>query len=307
VEDPATGALDLLFDVGADDISIDPDLSAPRTLQYSAGFEHQLRNDISVGVQYVYKDTSNLVGWEILDGVYQTVPFTDPRTGNQLTLLSQIEQPVLRKGNDPGNFPGAEDLDYEQSYHGVVFSFNKRFSKNWGLMASYTLSKSEGLIPRMLEQTQFNPFYGNKRGSDPNNFINAYGRLQGDRPHMFRTQAVFRLPFDIDLAAAVNLETGKATTRQTTIGGLGQGTSRVILDRGGVNRFPNTRNVDLTVGKRVVVGSATLKFDAWIYNLLNSDTAWEYASLILRNPGEDFVATRWFQPRRLMVRLGLDF
>ena len=60
---------------------------------------------------------------------------------------------------------------------------------------SYTLSKSEGLIPRPWFQHQNNPFYGNRNGQDPNAYLNAYQTLQGDRPHMFRLQGVLFLPW----------------------------------------------------------------------------------------------------------------
>jgi hypothetical protein len=309
----------VVFDeISAADTSFSDNLKAPRSLQYSAGFEQQFGTDIAVGVQYVYKDTSDLVGWEILDGVWAPVPFTDPFTGNTYTLLNQVERGIIQKGNDPGNFPGAENLDYEQKYHGVVLSFNKRFSDRWGLMASYTWSKSEGLLPRMLTQTQFNPFYGDKNGSDPNNFLNAYGRLQGDRPHMFRTQAVFRLPGDIQIGAALNLETGKAHTRQirtSADGQLEQGSKTVIMAPGGsfdegvgrTLRFPNVNILDLSVGWHKPVGAVILKFDGTIYNVFNSDTGRRYASLRLQEPGEDFIADRWWQPQRLMIRVGFDF
>ena len=77
-------------------------------LQYAIGFEQQLSDDVSIGTQYVYKTTKDLVGWEILGGVYEPFPFTDPFTGTQYTLLNAVEPYTFRKGNDPGDFPGSE-------------------------------------------------------------------------------------------------------------------------------------------------------------------------------------------------------
>jgi outer membrane receptor protein involved in Fe transport len=304
----APGESDFVFshDFATGEVAFDPDLAAPRTLQYSAGFEQQFGRDMSFEIQYVHKDTQDLVGWEILDGVYENVPYTDSR-GNSYNLLSFVVDPIRRKGNDPGNFPGAGD--YEQKYDGVVFAFTKRFRDFWGFNASYTYSKSEGLIPRMQAQTQFNPFYGSREGADPNNHLNAYGRLQGDRPHLFRTQGVFILPGDINLAANLNLETGKATTRQTRVGGLDQGTVTIILEPGGVNRFPNVYNLDVTIGKRFRFGegNAALRIDGIFYNLLNSDTPITYATLRLQNINDSFTEDSWFDPRRLMLRVGFEF
>ncbi len=305
VRPPGGTDFEFAYDIATEEIGFDPDLSAPRTLQYSAGFEQQFGSDMSIEVQYVHKDTKDLVGWEILDGVYETVPYTD-YFGNTYDLLSFVEDPIIRKGNDPGNFPGAGD--YEQVYDGVVLSFTKRFRDFWGLNASYTWSKSEGLIPRMQSEAQFNPFYGSSEGADPNNHFNAYGRLQGDRPHMFRTQSVFIFPGDINFSASLNLEQGRAITRQRRVGGLSQGTQTLILQPGGENRFPNVYSLDLTVGKRFRFGdNAAFRIDGTIYNAFNDDSATSFATLRLQTLEEQFVPDEWFNPRRLMVRLGFEF
>ncbi len=308
-QNPVTGEIDqLLFEITPQDIDFNRGLKAPRTLQYFAGWEQQLSNDVSFSLEYVHKDTDNLVGWEILGGAWEQVPFTDPFTGREFTLLSQLEQPTLRKGNDPGDFPGSENLDYFQDYDGVVFSVRKRFTNRWGLQASYTWSRSVGLIPRMLSQVQFNPFYGSKEGSDPNNYINAEGRLQGDRPHMFRLQGVFMLPHDFELSTSMDFSSGRAHNRQIRVGGLGQGTATVIMEPGGSYRYPAVKNIDLLIGKRLYVSdSAYFRLEGWILNLLNSDQVMFYSTLRLQNPGEDFVPDTWVKPRRLMVRIGFYF
>jgi Carboxypeptidase regulatory-like domain/TonB dependent receptor-like, beta-barrel/TonB-dependent Receptor Plug Domain len=309
LQNPDTGQFDTLVnEVTSEDVGFAPDLKAPRTYQYSAGFEQQIGDSISTSFEYVYKTTADLVGWEIIGGQYEPVPFTDPFTGVQYQLLSQLEVPLLRKGNDPGDFPGSENLDYEQTYHGFVMAIDKRFNENWGVNGSYTWSKSEGLIPRMLSQQQFNPFYGSKEGADPNSFVNAYGRLQGDRPHMFRVQTVNRLPGDIMLSGSFEFSSGRAFNRQIRVGGLGQGTATVIMEPGGSYRFKPIKNIDIIVGKRFALGgNAHLRFDGYIYNILNSDTEITFASLRLQNPGETFVGDAWYKPRRLMLRVGLDF
>jgi hypothetical protein len=160
----------------------------------------------------------------------------------------------------------------------------------------------------MQSQVQFNPFYGSKEGSDPNNYINAEGRLQGDRPHMFRVQGVVRLPGDVMFSASLDLSSGRAHNRQIRVRGLGQGTATVIMEPSGAYRFDPLRVVDIVVGKRVKVGSkANLKFDAYVYNLLNSETELFFSTLRIQAPGEDFVADTWWKPRRLMLRAGFDF
>ncbi len=307
---PGTGQFDILVDeTPAENIGFDPDLKAPRTLQYSLGYEHQLSDSVAAGVQYVYKDTRDLVGWEILGGVYEPFLFVDPFTGREYTLLNEVVTPTFRKGNDPGDFPGSEGLDYFQTYHGVVLTFDKRFSDRWALSASYTWSKSEGLIPRMLSQFQFNPFYGSKEGRDPNSLsINSTGRLQGDRPHMFRVQTVFqKLPWDLQFSSSMEFSTGRHYTRQYRAFELDQRPApRIIMERG--LRYSPIENIDLSIGKRINIGpDFRLRVEGWIFNLLNSGQELTFSELALNSPDETFVEDFWLQPRRFQIRFGFEF
>jgi hypothetical protein len=272
---------------------------------------------VSVGVEYIHKYTKDLIGWESLGGVWEQVPFVDPFTGETFNLLSQVEIPTRRKGNDPGDWPGAEDLDYEQTYDGVILTFDKRFSDRWGLSVNYTWSKSEGLIPRPLNQAQFNPPYGGTEGRDPNHLIRGYQRLQGDRPHMFRTQGVFELPWEVMLSASLEMSSGRAHNRQIRVRGLGQGTVDTILEPGGTYRYTPIQNLDLSVGKRVHLGgNAFFRVDGRFMNIFNQDTIISYSSLRLQSPTpglsvqEQFyqeAAQSWYKPRRLELRVGVEF
>jgi hypothetical protein len=300
---------DPIFSITSENTQFDPNLKAPRTLQYAIGYDHQLSNTMAVGVQYVYKTTKDLVGWEIIGGTWEQVTRVDPFTGRVFTLLSQITVPTLEKGNSPGDFPGSEGLKYFQKYNGVVLTLDKRFSDKWGLNASYTWSRSTGLIPRMLAQTQFNPFYGNKDGADPNNFINADQFLQGDRPHMFRVQAVlFKLPWNLTAATSVEFSSGRAHNRQIRFSDLGQGTAIVIMEPAGKPlRFSPIRNIDVQVGKRIyATDQVVIRLEAWVYNLLNSDQELSFNSLRLQTVGP-FVPDSWVKPRRLQFRVGFQF
>ena len=316
---PDTGQFDIpVYEIAPGDISFDPNLQPPRTLQYSVGYEQQIKNDSAFGVQYIYKTTKDLIGWDIEGGLWAPHPFTDPFTGAQYTLLDLVENPVLRKGNSPGNFcdhivGGAsasmcsDDLsNYWQKYHGVILTYNKRFDKNWAINASYTWSKSTGLIPRMLSQVQFNPFYSSLEGSDPNNYVNATGRLQGDRPNMFRVQGVFsNLPLGIQASASLDFSSGNHHVRAFREG-FEQGSQRVIMERD--LRFSSIKVVDLTFGRKFAIGGsgANLRLEGTIFNLLNSDNELEMADITL-SEGETFVPDLWTKPRRLQVRIGMQF
>lgn len=294
---------------------VDPDIEPPRTLQYSIGYEHQFNDTISAGITYVYKDTKNLIGWQIIGGEWEQVPFTDPVTGTSYTLLSLVgASPTVRKGNEPfpegiPDFSGDTD-PYFQKYNAVLITFTKNFSNNWALNASYTWSKSEGLIPRMLGQTQFNPFYRSSEGRDPNNYVNAEGLLQGDRPNMFRIQGVFHnLPWELESSVAVDFSDGRHHTRQMRVTSdfLGQGAQTVIMERD--FRLEAVQTIDVSIGRPINVGpNFQIVLEGTVFNLLNTGNDLELATQRF-NIGEDpvFVPTLWTRPRRLALQVGVQF
>jgi hypothetical protein len=308
---PDTGKYDIPKGyIGPEDLSLNPNIKPPRTLQYSVGYERQINETMSFGTHYVYKTTKDLIGWEILGGEFEPVSFVDPYTGTEYTLLSITDQPLLQKGNDPGNFPGSENLNYFQKYHGLIFTFDKRFSNKWTLAASYTWSRSTGLLPRMIFQGQ-NPefsFLTMQEGRDPNTFINAEGILQGDRPHMFRVMAYFeKLPLGLNASMNVDFSSGKHHVRTAVTGEnlLSQGQVEIIMQRG--YRISSINMIDLNVGRRFDLGSDfVMRLDATIFNVLNNDNELGVYQTLER-PATEFGAFNWTQPRRLQLRVGFEF
>ena len=289
-------------------VSVDPDLTAPRTLQYSVGFEHAFRDDYAFGVTAVYKDTKDLIGWEILDdGVYDEVEFTDPFTGTSYTLLDPIEFPTVRKGNQPGFTidPGIDS--YWQEYWALILTLNRRFADNWSMSASYTYSESTGMIPDMLSQSQFNPLYGARDGSDPNQFLNADGQhLQGDRPHMLRLQGNFQLPWELNLSTMINLQSGRPFSRQYYVPTTGN--PAVIMEPASDDHRHDFQYLwDLGIGRSFPIGdSVELQFDLQILNLLNETPTDEWETTVLAE-GDVFFPSAWVRPRRLQLRAGIEF
>lgn len=307
---PETGEYELLFEEVTPAFAIDPDLEAPRTLQYALGAERQFGSSWAAGVQLLYKDTDNLVGWEILDdGEYSIFEYEDPETGRVFQLVEYDEDgaPTRRKGNRPGAGSLAPGAEYEQEYRALMLTVERRLAGGWSLNGSYTLSESEGLIPRMLAQDQFNPFYGSREGSDPNHFINARQLLQADRRHMFRLQGSFTLPWDMELTSVVNLQSGRPYNRQARVP-LSQGlTSFIVEPASDDNRLPSATLVDVSLGKRVQLpNDLELKLDAQVFNLFNDDAPQYFETLVL-GPGDQFIGTDWVLPRRLMLRVALEF
>ncbi len=291
-----------------------PDIKAPETDQFTVGWERRLRDNYTFGVQGVWKEAKNLIGWEILDdGLYEEVPWTNPFSGEVEQLFSIIEQPTTRKGNGPGPGSKAPGESYHQEYEGVVLSFRRRYSDGWSFQSSYTWSDSTGFIPRPLLQSQGSPFYTSTDGRDPNNWINADQALQNDRTHVAQFQGSFELPWKLIGTATYTHMTGKPFSRQLTVGlqnsasPLAQGGQTIIaVPASDDNRLPDQNNVDLALGRRFDVGKATLKLDVQMFNVFNEDSHDWWDSLQVP-ADESFVPSGYLFPRRVMLRLGLEF
>ena len=162
----------------------------------------------------------------------------------------------------------------------------------------------------MLSQTQFNPFYRSSEGADPNNYVNAEGRLQGDRPNMFRVMGVFNnLPCDLQASAAVDFSDGRHHTRQARVTSdvLAQGSQTVIMERD--FRLEAVQAIDLSIGKLFNIGgNFQLKVQGTVFNVLNTGNDLELATqrFDVEQP-PIFVPISWTKPRRLALNVGVQF
>ena len=130
---------------------------------------------------------------------------------------------------------------------------------------------------------------------------------------MFQFQGSFELPWQLVGAATYSYMTGKPYNRQLLVGGRGtpselaQGQQRVIaVPASDDTRLPDQNNFDLSFGRRFDVGRAQLKLDIQLLNVFNEDTHdwWEELTVA---PDEEYVPDGYLFPRRVMIRLGLEF
>ncbi|MCP4200825.1 MAG: hypothetical protein GY769_02690, partial [bacterium] len=220
----------ITFDYG--EPVLDPNLKLPETDQFTLGYEHRVGPNSSLGVQAIYKDTKNLIGWEILgDGVYEMLPWPNPITGEVQPIASILVQPTTRKGNRPGDGSLAPPgQGYEQDYKGAFVAFNKHYANGWSMMASYTWSDSNGFLPTPLAQDQGDPAFTIQDGRDPNHWINAEQALQNQREHAVQIQGNFDLPWNLLGTVVYRYLSGKPYNRQVQAGVF---SSQFPLEQGG--------------------------------------------------------------------------
>ncbi len=127
---------------------------------------------------------------------------------------------------------------------------------------------------------------------------------------MFRVLANWNLPWNLHASTVVNLQNGRPYTRQARVfyNNISfQQTNFIAAAAGGPRRFDFQSLIDFSIGKRWrLPGRFILKTDLQFFNLLNSTAVDQFTDYVL-NEGDEFVPSWWVKPRRLMLRLGLEY
>jgi hypothetical protein len=125
---------------------------------------------------------------------------------------------------------------------------------------------------------------------------------------MFRVQANFELPWDMHFNTNINLQSGRPYSRQINVFGLGQGVSTVIMEPASDSQRHDFQSiVDFAFGKRFnLPGNGVFKATIQVFNLFNNDASDEFETLEIQE-GDVFVPSYWVLPRRIMLRLGVEY
>jgi hypothetical protein len=267
-------------------IGVDPDMEAPSTDSFSIGMDRELMPNLGFGVTYAHKRGKQHVGWEDVGGTYgtQVATLADGRSVTVLPLLSPASSRRFVRTNGPGVF---------NRYHGLILSLERRWSRNWQANVAYTFSKAEGLT---------------STGQDPNDNINAAGRLETDRPHVFVASSTFEVPKLLVLVSTNLLISQGHPFAPEALIQLPQGRRSVNIEAPtGEFRYPRQDLLNFRFSKILFrTGTRKLEVAAELMNVLQ-DTAHDQ---ILT--GNFFSPTfgqpaRWIPPRRMNFLARVDF
>ena len=102
---------------GGNDQPVNSDLKPANVNEFNIALQQQIGNTVAVGIRGIYRKWTNLIDdARVID-----------EAGNKLTT--------------PFNFT---DGQLKRYYKAIELTAEKRFSKNWQILASYTLSRAEG-------------------------------------------------------------------------------------------------------------------------------------------------------------------
>lgn len=192
---------------------VEDPLKTPVTYAWSIGGERQLWGDMSVQLEYIHRNTNNIL-------VRRDVNLpNDPR--NEQGLRGQH---FAKDGAQAGQ--AFQQLGYAGviRYRGVVVGLQKRFSKNYFFRLSYTYSRAKDNVTTEVVEPR-NSF------TDANNPMFDFGRSTRAIPHVFVGSGAYTLPYDVTLSSVISWRSG----RPFTADGVGD------FDGDGFNDFFDTR------------------------------------------------------------------
>lgn len=265
---------------------VDADAKIGRTRELVAGVQHELIANLAVGVDYIYRKydrgtATYSVGYQpgsgnnlasLYNPAVQT--WTDPTTG--LTAPYYITCTGCVRPSGLGSTT-VTNTAY-QVYNGVDFTLNKRFSSKWQAQIAVTIQNNPSYLP---DYTFTNP--------TGINF--ADGKTTNAR-YLIKANGAYQLPWDIMLAANLNINDGG--TRVLSITGPGSvyggvtttGAASTIsygtlaFEDQGTTRFKPTQLLDLSVQKVIQFrgGKNRLKLMLDGFNMFNANTITGYSS-----------------------------
>jgi outer membrane receptor protein involved in Fe transport len=313
--DLATGTFvdPVVIDAWPANRAIDPGIKDPYTDQFVASLERELIPDLALSLNYAYKRGRNLIAWRDVRGQYEPVTIYDD-TGPGATGRAVVVQRLL---SDPADrfFELTNLPELKTDTHAFTAQLTKRMSKGWQVVASYTYLDSKGMLPSgslgpsdaQRATARFSDF-----GQNPNDLVNAEGKLLGNRPHTFKVQAVVQLPHQFLVGANFLHQSGRAWARRARISepdlGFPTAPEINIEARDGSRTVPDQTVLDMRLQKSF---SLTEKVKLALFgdalNLFNSDANEAVLSRFVDVPETFGVPSEFVPPRRFMLGAKLTF
>lgn len=293
---------------GASTTSVHEDIGMPYMDQYTIGIEREVLRDLSVGVNLIHRVNRNFIDRVLTNGVFEEALYTDDETGKQYTVYSQVNDDAnqyLIMNPHEGDY-GIVGFEPIRKYTGLEFLVNKKFSNGWTILASYVYSKATGNMDNYWNGRGSNSTGNSSMFTEPNDQINAEGRLSIDPTHMIKIQGSILLPFDINLGFSFSHVTGNTYNRWLYVSQeINQRATYILADEAGsVYRLPDRTNLDVRLQKNFKIGNIKVGIMADAFNLFNASTI----TGLITSAGSEFgETTSLVYPRRFRVGLRLYF
>lgn len=255
------------------------DLSSPQFSEISLGAEHHFNPNLSLTLKFISREEKNILAdvpydlarekaWyrsDEADSSKYWLPFTTtiPATPNfpaqTITFFVRSNQiPVFRQWRNVS--------ELQRKYRAFEFNLDKKMSGGWGLLAALILSRAEGNV-----WGQSGSMGASRELIEANYFLNRQGRLESDRPVVFKLAGALELPLGFNLGVFYQYQSGRPWTRRVSIlppanWCYQRGGERVyyelLLEPAGSNREKGFSFLDLRLEKKMRLGPGS---ELWLY------------------------------------------
>lgn len=252
--------------------------------------ERELFAEASLTARLIMRNWKNFVIPYDRRAHYTSNIFYDQESGEPYTVYNQTnpgEHEFVLSNIQEGD-PWILD-NPSRNYWGVQVVFQKRFSRHWQLMASYTYSQTQGTIDNRCGDDIGMAGSSFRRPWDPNYWMNAYGNCTGDPTHAVKIMGSYRFPWDIHLSAFFHARNGNAWTRSHAVR-LAQGWREIFTEPRGSHHYPMKILLDLRVEKSFEVAQKyRFRVMMDVFNVFNTSTVEKWGTILNR----DFFPEKW--------------
>jgi hypothetical protein len=298
----------------ATNFGLDPDVSHAYVEQLLLGVERQVLGDVSVKVDYVNRRWRDTFAFVDTGSVYAPVQRTDPGPDGRLGTADDGGALTVFELQNPGQsfqFLTNPD-DARRTYNALQLVVQKRMSRGWQLLTSYTYSRARGKANNVQGDNVALSGSSTGRGgvfADPNAAINAEGRNTLDFPHQFTLRSSYHSDWlgGFDVSASYRYASGGAWSRTATISGLRQGNATVRVDPKGTEESAASNQLDLRAQKSFPLsGHSRLSVFVDCFNVTNKGFV-EQARYTEASGGTFGRPRSWSSPRIFQVAARLSF
>ena len=257
---------------------MDPNLTYPKTTEFTFGIERGLTKEIDFTVEFIHRNYQKQF-------FHNFINLRDRATG-------QRDDPTKGGRSFYGNIGHAK-------YTGLNVVLQKKYSHGNQFMLSYSYQVSKGNSSMFLNATQlqyiFSPNYLFK--GDPQ--LSDYsGRTNYDKPYDFKAFGQLTLPFQIVFAGVFNYTAGTPFTNYNY-------QTHVIVGGYQTQRSPSTLNLDLRLEKQFKLKQGTIRLMADVFNATNKENIFETVQDVSGQIGEYGSPYSVGSPR--VIQLGARF
>ncbi len=263
---------------GASKYVMADDIKHPRTDEFNVAWEQQIGRQWRASATFIRRTAKNFVNSTLIGGQWATSAFTNPKTGQAMSLYTwanraSIPQRFIIDNLDPANYPGAGTFDAYRDYNGGMFVLERRLANRWQARLSYVLSKTEGNVTSGTFTGVNSALFENPNTS----LINREGRVPLDRPHEFKAFAGYQIPkIEVSVNGYFRSVSGQTYTpfsRQTAGRVNWTGSVDVQLEEQGTDRIKALNVLDVRLEKVFSIDVHRFGIYADIENVLNASAA----------------------------------